>query len=476
MSVMNSDRPLRLLVAIASFGEKHLEYLKTIIRSYQGLSLDVRIVVLSEAPKRLGHSVEVIVGLPSKDPWSLPFAHKPIFVQEADNYELFIYSEDDILFTERNLHAFLTSTPHLAADEIAGFLLYEVDSFGETHLPNFHDHFHWRPKSLAQRGPHRVAEFSNEHSAFYMLTQEQLKRAIASGGFLKDPYEGRYDMLCAAATDPYTSCGFRKVICVSDPQPFLLHHMPNRYVGKVGIPLKMFNEQTQALHRIYEGLDSADRLCESETKLSLCKWAKSYYEQPDEALLCAIPPEARSVLSVGCGWGALEADIVQRGIEVTALPLDAVIGAVSARRGIEIVNGALDESLRKLESRRFDCVFISNLFHLQRNPEHLLSRLSRLLSDNGTMVMKGANFDRLPILLKRTLGLSDYWKLRDYDQSGVTVCGPTILATHARAAGLDACELQWINHALPGERLPRVPIRLGRLTAKDWILISKRSS
>ena len=465
---------LRLLVAIASFGEKHLEYLKTIIRSYQGLPLDVRVVVLSEAPKSLPNGVEVVVGLPSKNPWSLPFAHKAIFAREAANYDLFIYSEDDILFTERNLRAFLNATPHLAADEIAGFLLYEMDSSGNMYLPNFHGHFHWKPKSLARRGPHLVAEFSNEHSAFYMLTQGQLKTAIASGGFLRNPYEGRHDMLCAAATDPYTSCGLRKVICVSDYEPFLLHHMPNRYIGKVGIAREVLTDQIQALLRIHEGLDSTEALCESETKLPLGKWSKSYYELVDHQLLRAIPAEAKNVLSIGCGWGALEFDLVRRGAEVTAAPLDAVIGAVAARRGVSIVQGTLEEVFLKLESRRFACVLLSNLLHLQRTPEQLLSQCARLLAEDGTMVIMGANFDRLPILLKRILRLNGYSGLRHYDQSGVTVCSPTTLGKGARTAGLAKPEVQWVNHALPGERFSCVPVRLGRLTAKDWILRLRR--
>ena len=457
-------------------GKSIWKYLRKIIDTYRRLPITVHVAVLSEASKNLGEGVEVIVGLPSKNPWSLPFAHKTLFAREVDKYDLFIYSEDDILFTERNLQAFLAATPHLAPDEIAGFLLYEVDPSGKTHLPNFHDHFHWKPKSIVRRGPHVVAEFSNEHSAFYMLTQRQLKQAIASGGFLRSPYEGRHDMLCAAATDPYTSCGFRKLICISDCEPFLLHHMPNRYVGKVGIPREMLTEQIQALLRIHAGIDPANPLCESETKLPLCKWAKSYYEQADIDLLRIIPSEIKHVLSIGCGWGALESELVQRGAEVTAMPLDAVIGAVAARHGVRLVHGTFEECFRKLDARRFDCVLISNLLHLQRKPERLLSQCSRFLSEGGTMVIKGTNLDRIPTLFKRTLGLSDHWKLRNYDQSGVTVCGPSTLVKHVRAAGLSASEVRWTNHALPGKRLARLPIRLGRLTAKNWIVRAQRSS
>ena len=104
MSVTKStidDRRLRVLVAICSYGEKNLQFLKQIIQTYQRMPMAVDIVVLSEAPKDLGLNVKVVVGLPSKDPWSLPFGHKGIFAENVERYDLFIYSEDDIQISER---------------------------------------------------------------------------------------------------------------------------------------------------------------------------------------------------------------------------------------------------------------------------------------------------------------------------------------------------------------------------------------
>src|SRR5581483_1980853 len=201
---------LRLLVAIASYGEKNLPFLRQVIQTYYGMDFDVRVVVFSNCPKDLDTEVDVVVGLPTKNPWSLPFAHKEFFRKHVENYDLFAYSEDDIEVTEQNIRAFLRATTVLGPREIPGFLHTEQDRAGRTWMVCVHRHFHWVPESTASRGDHVVAEFTNEHSAFYLLTQKQLKLAIASGGFLREPHEGRYDLLCTAATDPYTSCGFKK--------------------------------------------------------------------------------------------------------------------------------------------------------------------------------------------------------------------------------------------------------------------------
>ncbi len=242
-----TQRKLRLLVTIASYGVKNLAFLNRIIRQYQSMTMDVDVVVLSDGPKDLDGSAKLIVGLPAKNPWSLPFAHKAILAENLDRYDLFAYSEDDMEVTEENIHAFLRATPELEDDEIAGFLRFEIDDSGVRSFPEIHGTYHWKPESVKRRGPYTVAEFSNEHAAFYILTQTQLRRAIASGGFLRSPYASRYDMACTAATDPYTSCGFRKVICISALHEFTIHHLPNRYAGKIGLGNNWFKEQIQTL-------------------------------------------------------------------------------------------------------------------------------------------------------------------------------------------------------------------------------------
>ena len=166
-----SARRLRLLVAIASYGEGHLVYLRRIIHTYQSMDMDVDVVVLSDAPKELGPKVEVIVGLPSKNPWTLPFAHKAVFAQRVDQYNLFVYSEDDIGVSEGQIRAFLSAAGQLEPEEIAGFLRYEVDGSGKWFVAEPWGHYHWKPESVRQRGTYTIAEFTNEHAGFYILTQ-----------------------------------------------------------------------------------------------------------------------------------------------------------------------------------------------------------------------------------------------------------------------------------------------------------------
>jgi 2-polyprenyl-3-methyl-5-hydroxy-6-metoxy-1,4-benzoquinol methylase len=465
----------RLLVTIASFADKNLGFLKKIIQGYRNLPMDVDVVVLSNNPKELGEGVKVLVGLPTEDPWSLPFAHKPVLAENVDRYDLFIYTEDDMEVTERNIQAFLDATPQLAPTEIAGFLRYEVDQNGEWSFPDMHGSYHWKLETVERRGGYTISEFNNEHAAFYILTRHQLKQAIASGGFLRSPCKGRYDMACTAATDPYTNCGFRKVVCISALDDFLIHHMSNRYVGRLGPSLTAFKAEVAALMNLRNNGHHAEVLCPTEAKVLPGHWSKQYYEQPRGDVLDLVPADAKTVLSVGCGWGATEARLQERGAAVTALALDPVIGAAAALLGIEVICGTLSESLETLAKRKFDCVLVTNLLHFQSDPGAVVSSCCRLVRDGGALVMSGPNFGRVPVLVKRTAGIGDYGKLREFQQGGISVCGPGTLTGSIRTAGLRIAAVHWANDPplIPNGAVINPP-RFGSLTARTWVLQARR--
>jgi SAM-dependent methyltransferase len=465
-----TGRKLKLLVCICSYGERHLEYLNIIIQTYRNMTIETDVVVLSEAPKDLGPGVRVVVGLPSKNPWSLPFSHKKIFADKLDDYDLFIYSEDDVEISEANIKAFLRAVPQLAPDEIPGFLLYEKDSSGIVWLNNFFSCFHWRPESVRRRGDYVVAEFTNVHSACYLLTQSQLRLAIASGGFLRGPCEGVYDLLCTAATDPYTNCGLRKVICISEADDFLVRHTPDKYTDQAYVSLADLKDQIHTLFDILNGAHPACTLFEIEPKFWHGWWQKDYYEEYGDEVLNMVPGDAKSILSIGCGWGATEARLKERGAEITALPLDSVAGVAAAHRGINVVYGTWGECVETLQGRKFDAVFTTNLLHLHPDPGKLLKQISQFVRKGGTLVLSGPNFGRIPWWFKRFFCIGEFRNLRSYDQSGINVCGPGTLARHLRNAGLSVTAVRWLDHSIGTGPLKGKQIPAGKLTAREWVL------
>jgi 2-polyprenyl-3-methyl-5-hydroxy-6-metoxy-1,4-benzoquinol methylase len=460
----------RILTAITSYGYKNFKLLEKVIRQYRNMPFNIDIVVLSDNLKNLGDNVETIAGLPTRDKWSLPFAHKKVFAERAHLYDIFIYSEDDIGVTERNISAFLKAGKFLNEDEIAGYLRFEIGEKNKRFITDIHGAYHWNPGSVKKRSDKIIAELTNQHSAFYVLTQAQLKKALASGGFLKEPYEGRYDLACTAATDPYTSCGFKRVICITEIDDFLIHHMSNRYAGKVGIEFDEFKTQIDVLIQISAGEHPATTLCNTETKILHGKWSKSYYEKPIPELLKLIPENINCVLSIGCGWGEFEKRLREKGADVVGLPLDSVIGAMAASRSVKIVYGSLLESFNSLKENKFDLIIMTNLIHLVQDATIVLKEIRKSLCKGGSLLLAGPNFDFFPHLLKRILKIGDFGKLNSYSESGISTVAVSKIKETLKILGFSVTNIKLFNSLLPQGINKVTPDRVAIYWSRDWVM------
>lgn len=427
---------LRVLVALASYGTSNNGHLARLIREYRSMAFEVDIVILSNIEKKPAPGVECRVGLPSKDPWSLPFAHKPLFAERADRYDLFIYSEDDILITEGQLRAFLEVTRVLKEDEVAGFVRMEKNAHGAVSYPDMHDEFHWDAGSLRARSIYVLASFTNEHAACYVLTQKQLKKAIQSGGFLVEPYQWKHDLLCTAATDPYIRCGFTKLIPISHFDDFTVHHLSNKYAGRFGVAEAEMRSQVNSMLKLAEGADSPVPLLMPETKLWRRMFSKEYYERINRDVLTAISPGARTVLSIGCGSGALECALAARGLQVTAVPLDPVICGAAVTQGIEMVYGDFHAASEKLRDRTFDCILFLNMLHLIPDPVEVLSLFRDCMHQTSVMIIQSPNMWSVPEMWRRVRYSHRYRGLGSFARSGVHVTGVGKIGEWCDSSGL----------------------------------------
>jgi SAM-dependent methyltransferase len=462
-----SDR-LRLLVAIASYGTGNDRYLARLVAEYQSMPCDVSIIVLSNIAKPVEPGVELHVGLPTPDPWSLPFGHQRIFADRRNDYDLFLYSEDDVLVTWRNIEAFLRVQAVLPPDEIAGFVRYEEGAGGKLNYPDVHGCYHWDPASVHRRGPYTFAFLTNEHAACYLLTREQLSRSIASGGYLVDAHEGRYDLLCTAATDPYTQCGFRKVVCVSHFHEFAVHHLPNKYVGTpFGISEAELQRQLQVLLKAGREESLPLSLLEAETKLKRSEYSKSYYEPVRPEVLSAIPGGVGSLLSLGCGSGSTERHLLAEGLRVTALPLDPVISSDAAAAGVEMITGDFTTARRRLADRKFDCLLVSNVLHLLPDPVAVLGSFASVLSEGGAAIAITPNMARLSVAWKALRGRAAFTVRDPYEKTGIHRVSHRVLERWFRSAGMKITRIEKIVAARP-KRPGKVDWIVRRLP-KSWL-------
>jgi len=467
---------VRILAAIANYGTKNQQYLDRLIDEYRSMSFDIDIIVLSDIPKNLGRDIEVKVGLPARNPWSLPFAHKKIFAERAQDYDLFIYSEDDTLVKQRNIEAFLQVTKVLLKNEIAGFLRYEEDADGKRYCTPVHAYYHWVPGSVKSVGEYTFAYFTNEHSACYILTQDQLKRAIASGGYLVGPHEGRYDMLCTASTDPYTRCGFTKIICISHIQDFLLHHLPNKYVGKMGLDFREMYSQVNALLAIEGNQEAQQELCPTMTKLNRSTWDKDYYEKCRGDILDLVPNSSNNILSIGCGYGATEAKLVEKGIQVVAIPLDLIIAISAESKGIEVLpTPNFERAKEHSKDQKFDCILLNNILQHLPNPMEILTECVGLLGEEGCIIIAVPNFDYVKYYYQILMDDKANKNERVFEELHLHLTTPRMVAKWIDQTGLKITGMEYnINNRL--RKLVSASLGLlKRYSAPDILLVAKKA-
>jgi len=415
-------KDFKILVVIASYGSKNDPYLHRVIDEYKGMRYHCEIVVLSNIQKDLGENIEVVVGLPSKNPHSLPYNYQKVFKDRIDCYDLFIYTEDDVLITENNITSFLELIEILPENEVPGFTRFEVDPIGNKYFEPIHSHFYWRPDSVKTINGETFAFFTNEHSGCHILTKSQLKKLMASTNYFIEPSEGFYGMLEMAATAPYLIKGFKKMICLTRIDDFAVHHLPNTYIYKWGAESAEVKIQINALKQIEMEKRPNCRLFETYTRLAHPKWNKSNYEPCRYDMIEVMPKEIKSVISIGCGWGATEAELIRRNIKVVAIPIDAAIGACAEAKGVPILTPDFDIAARELGKEKYDCLLISEVLHHLPDPVKILRQYTKYLINEGYVVIGVPNFNHVSIWHKQYLGETIFRDLRyigNFEKSGL---------------------------------------------------------
>jgi SAM-dependent methyltransferase len=147
-------------------------------------------------------------------------------------------------------------------------------------------------------------------------------------------------------------------------------------------------------------------------------YSKDYHEPLNEEVLSMIPPEARTVLSVGCGSGATECWLAERGLRVVAVPLDPVVSGSAAERGVEMVFGDFHIAKEKLRNQRFDCLLFLNVLHLARDPVEVLSLFRDNMSTKSVMIIQAPNMLCAQEVWRRIRNPDRYRGLGSYNLSG----------------------------------------------------------
>jgi SAM-dependent methyltransferase len=462
---------VRILVGIPNYGVKNRPYLEQVLEGFRAMPHDVHVVVNTEVARDFADGVENIVGLPTENPRSLPFAHRTLFADRVDEFDLFVYVEDDTLVEARHVDMFVDATERLPEGEVAGFLRFERYNDRLRSICSVHSSYRWDPTSVANHGGARFAHFTNLHAACYMLTRDQLRQCLDSGGYLVAPHAGRYQMLESAATDPYTQCGLRKMISVDRLDDALLHHLPELYLGRLGEKEARMRTGVDALD---PELDERSSL-EPDTTLPTFLWDLDLYLRLPGLVLDLVDGRHRRVLTIGGAGGRAEQQLLERGAHVTSIPVDSVLGAQLTADGIAVTAPDLDESFATLAGKQFDLVIFNDTLAFLPDPSDTIAKAAALLAADGKLVAlhRSGAFEafRDSVDAKRPRRLESW----DLPTHGRWPSSAKWLRTQLTSAGLDftirGCGVGDVRS--PAERL--VPRRLQPLLLPFTLAVASRS-
>jgi len=238
-----------ILAVLVNYGTEQLNYLLQVVSELKSFKkYNVTVVVHSNIPLDEIQEIDHTVILKLNNYQLLPMTCRQTIDQNADNFDLFIWSENDHLWKEYHIDRYLEYTKILPENRIAGLIQYEEDETGR-YYPAYHAHYDWDYNSVEEYGGKKFAHFTNVHQASFILTKKQLAKIKAEKDFTQFFSNDHYSVKCKTNTDIYQYARMKKVICISDFEDNLIHHLPNIYInggpGEIEYRVKQRSEESR---------------------------------------------------------------------------------------------------------------------------------------------------------------------------------------------------------------------------------------
>lgn len=137
--------------------------------------------------------------------------------------------------------------------------------------------------------------------------------------------------------------------------------------------------------------------------------SSAYYRYARRDVLQLIPADAKRVLDIGCGAGALGALLKERNPETVVIGIEAnAQAAEEARAAMDKVYCADVEYFDWSLGEPFDCVVFADVLEHLRNPERVLSNARNVLANDGAIVFSVPNARNWEVVLQLAEGNWEY--------------------------------------------------------------------
>ncbi len=244
---------LKLLAVLVNYGDEQIGYLAEVVSGLKEFKqFNVTVIVQSNVALNIV-GVDKVNIVKLEDYQLLPLTCRKVIWDNRDDYDVFLYGENDHLFLEKHVEKHLEYEKILPENRITGLIQFEENEKGR-YYPGYHHHFDWKYNSVETYKGLKFAHFSNTHQATFILSKSQLLKVNKRFDFnslVDDPplspmdkvlnklkriihkplkYPNDYSVKCKVNTDVYDYGGMKKLICISEFEDNLIHHLPNIYI------------------------------------------------------------------------------------------------------------------------------------------------------------------------------------------------------------------------------------------------------
>lgn len=244
----------KVLAVLVNYGDEQLDYLYQVTKELKSFKkYEVTIIVNSNVPI-LDNNVDLINQFILDDYQLLPLTCRKTIWDYKDDFDIFIFGENDHLFLEHHIDKHLEYTSILPQNRISGLIQYEQNNTGR-YYPAYHWKYEWDFNSVEEYDGKKFAHFTNLHQATFILTKKQLDfigKQYDFSQFFTSTDSG-YSVKCRVNTDIYQFCNMKKMICISEFEDNLIHHLPNLYINGEAGRVKQRSEEkrmTEALIKL----------------------------------------------------------------------------------------------------------------------------------------------------------------------------------------------------------------------------------
>ena len=224
----------KLLVSIANYGDDQLGYLNRVIDEFKSYKeFDVSVTIHSTT--NINRSDIKLVMHPISVKFFLVFKHRMEFYEQRDNFDLFLYNENDMLIEEEAIKTYCKYDDSLPIDTCLGFLRYEQRiNDNNLYFPDMNPFWGETIKEKdIQIGDSKYFKTQNPHQGCWLLSKAKLKTFLFSDGYFIET-----NSLETGATGPFLDWGLGgniKKVHIQDRKDLkncLIHHLSDKYANK----------------------------------------------------------------------------------------------------------------------------------------------------------------------------------------------------------------------------------------------------